>query len=84
MNNVKPSCVRHNRGQIKNKTKVSCIFFLSHKVRSHFRRHNEYGQPDMMSLVVKGELWRKMNLWSNKTSVSSQSFSEICSHDNRM
>jgi len=25
-----------------------------------------------------------MNLWSNKTSVPSQSFSEICFHDNRM
>jgi len=33
---------------------------------------------------IKGELKRKMNLWSNKTSVPSQSFSEICFHDNRM
>jgi len=33
---------------------------------------------------VKGELRRKMNLWSNKTSVHSQPFSGICFHDNRM
>jgi len=29
-------------------------------------------------------LWRKINLWSNKTSVPYQPFSEICFHDNRM
>jgi len=33
---------------------------------------------------VKGELRRTMNLWSNKTSVPGQSFSEICFLDNRM
>jgi len=32
----------------------------------------------------KVELWHKMNLWSNKTLVPSQPFSEICFHDNRM
>jgi len=35
-------------------------------------------------LVIKGELRRKMNLWSNETSVPSRLFSEICFHDNRM
>jgi len=46
----------------------------------------------MMSLIttlmlfqnLKGELWRKMNLWSNYTLVPSRPFSEICFHDNRM
>jgi len=33
---------------------------------------------------IKGELRRKMNLWSDKTLVPSQPFSEICFHDNRM
>jgi len=33
---------------------------------------------------LKGELWCKINLWSNKTMVPSQPFSEICFHDNRM
>jgi len=33
---------------------------------------------------LKGELRRKMNLWSNKTLVPGQSFSEICFHDNGM
>jgi len=33
---------------------------------------------------VKGELWCKMKIWSNKTLVPSQSFSEICFHDNQM
>jgi len=32
----------------------------------------------------KGEIRRTMNLWSNKTSVHSQPFSEICFHDNGM
>jgi len=31
---------------------------------------------------IKGEFRRKMNLWSNKTSVPSQQFCEICFHDN--
>jgi len=33
---------------------------------------------------IKGELWHKMNLWSNYTLVPSRPFSEICFHDNRM
>jgi len=34
--------------------------------------------------IVKGELQCKMNLWSNKTLVPSQPFSDICFHDNQM
>jgi len=33
---------------------------------------------------IKGQLRRKMNLWSNYTLVRSQPFSEICFHDYRM
>jgi len=38
----------------------------------------------LVLLTLKGELRCKMNLWSNNTLVSSQPFSEICFHKNRM
>jgi len=34
--------------------------------------------------LFKGELHRKMNLWSNYTFLPSQPLSEICFHDSRM
>jgi len=48
-------------------------FFLSHSL---FFYHYS-----LCLYLIKGELQPTMNLWSNKTSVPSQSFSEICFHD---
>jgi len=50
----------------------------------HHRINIKKGDFHYTRVDVKGELGCKMNLWSNKTLVPSQPFSEICFHDNRM
>jgi len=41
-------------------------------------------EPMNNQQILKKQLRRKMNLWSNNTLVPSQPFSEISFHDNRM
>jgi len=53
-----------------------------------FNIHDVDNEKDALGLafkdILKGELRHKMNLWSNKTLVTSQPFSEICFHESRM
>jgi len=37
---------------------------------------------ELEAIQDKGELWHKINLWSNNTLVPSRPFSENCFHDN--
>jgi len=41
--------------------------------------HTDNLKNHFCNFQIKGELWLKMNLWSNKTLVPSQPFSEILS-----
>jgi len=49
--------------------------------RTHKMKHEDRNIPYYFAQIIKGELWRKMNFWSNKTLVPTQPFSEICFHD---